>query len=200
MSQLFVFLHSQTFWLLPGSQENITGFQCDLRLLDPAVLHVLALNCHYFTPSLSAYMLVCVLKYLSFMDIFVSFENKYIFLFLSLSSSCLQGARMAGRDSRRSNRTDTRKLFGVFIVQDWKNIQTQHLLIKLEWRGLDLTAQNLTIVDKDNCLSRVEWELKLDQAEPYQMDLIQKRSEADWRENHKLHWKKKDESHCSSGC
>lgn len=72
---------------------------------------------------LSAHMLVSTLKCLIFTDIFVSLENKWI-CFSSLSSSCLQGARLAGRDSRRSNGTDTRKLCGVFIVQVWKKAQT----------------------------------------------------------------------------
>lgn len=116
-----------------------------------------------------------------------SLRKDNFFLFLSFSSSCLQGTRVAGRDSRRSNWTDTRKLCGVFIVLWWKKSQSGHLLGKQSVESGDLTAQKLNVYWT---LFWVDCELKLDRAEPYQMDLIQEWSGADWRENHKLHWKK----------
>lgn len=117
------------------------------------------------------------------------------FFFLSLSSSCLQGARLAGRDSRRSNRADTGKLCGVFIVQGWKKDPN--------WMPVDQTRVERTRSDCTKLyqnvywtrplirpmLCWVDWDLKLDQAEPYQMVMIQEQCRADWRENHKLHWK-----------
>lgn len=42
-------------------------------------------------------------------------HHKFFFLF---SSSCLPGARLAGGDAGRPDGTNTRKLCGVFIVQE----------------------------------------------------------------------------------
>lgn len=48
-------------------------------------------------------------------EFIMSPHHKFFFLF---SSSCLQGARLAGGDAGRPDGTNTRKLCGVFIVQE----------------------------------------------------------------------------------
>lgn len=154
-----------------------------------------------FGSAVSNIQVTCVCHFPTFASCISCLSVSYLCTFLfpirnivtvfcrSVSSSCLQGARLAGRDARRSYWTDTRKLCGVFIIQGLKRLT--HLSTKAEWRWLDLTAQDgwnvyWTGLLLRQMLSWADWDLKLDQAEPYHMVVEEEERGADWTENNAL--------------
>lgn len=103
---------------------------------------------------------------------------------LSLCSSRLKGAWMVGRNSGRPNRTDTRKLCGVFIAQGLQR--------ELDWIELDLTAQNWT--DSVRFISYRTWLL-------WMRWLLSLTGKWNWtKQNHIkwiVDWREKEASNCT---
>ena len=131
-------------------------------------------------------------------------------LFL-LSSSCLQGARLAGRDAGRPDGTNTRKLRGVFIVQKTRT-RLDWTWPKLDCGGLESTAQDWT--DSVRPFTKLDWTIVVEATllltglgiETGPSRTISNGDDAGTErtagENRVLHWKKKTKkrSHCGSGC